>query len=119
MDKDSGGWEAVGPWAPSNEELGDAVKAAWSLVRLQWENVAHEERAVEHPESDDAMIGIYEQYDARTLVIALTIVGGALAMSGEVMLGFPGEAMSHERAHEEIRRRLMGMHGLDWPQGWD
>jgi hypothetical protein len=111
-------WEATGPWEPSSEKMADAVRVAWSLVRLQWETVAHgadSERAA----AEDAQIAIYEQYDARTLVIALTIVGGILARTEEIMLGFLAGPMSHEEAHAMVQSRLYAMHGLDWPEAWE
>jgi hypothetical protein len=84
-------WEATGPWEPSSEKMADAVRVAWSLVRLQWETVAHgadSERAA----AEDAQIAIYEQYDARTLVIALTIVGGNHRQNGGDHARLPGGA---------------------------
>ncbi len=48
-----GEWEATGPWEPSKEELSDAAKAAWSLVRLRWETRAHEDDS-ERADTDEA-----------------------------------------------------------------
>ncbi len=38
------------PLGPVSEEVGDAVKAASSIVRLQWESVAHEDESGEAAE---------------------------------------------------------------------
>jgi hypothetical protein len=69
---------------PFERELAGAVRAAWSLVRLRWETEAHspEHDSRERGEADDAQIAIYEQYGARTLVVALTIVGDILPWDG-------------------------------------
>ena len=119
MGNESGEWEAVGPWAPSREELEHARQGVWSLIRLQWEKVTHEEGRVEHPESSEAMIGIYGSTTHGPLCDSTHDGLRCARTSQEIMLGFPEEAMSHEQAHEEIWRRLMSVHGLEWPQDWD
>jgi hypothetical protein len=114
-------WEATGPWEPSEEEVDDAEKAAWSLTRLQWENVSHEDDPPDFQGTDwsEAQMAILEEYDARTLVVGLIRVAGALAMTEEVMLGFPKPPMTHSEAHAEILRRLLDRHADVPPDDWE
>jgi hypothetical protein len=94
----------------------DAMRTAWSLVRLQWE-AAHGpaepygSTIVEMLEANglaDAPPSVLE------LALALVIVGGTLASAIEILEGVKG-GLSPKEAEDAIRHRLIGRHADPWP----
>jgi hypothetical protein len=91
---------------PTPDEIRDALEAAWSMVRLQWETDLDDDSATDALE--DQLVEIANQYQPNDIVHALLLVAGRLVvdlehayqhMYGDDAHSAIEELLWHERGH--------------------